>query len=434
MQDPCHSRPSYILPTRLSATSCETCDLPESQRACQNGRSGGALSSTTAFRPTLCYIGHGVLRGARLRGIEASNPEPILSDHIDVGVIGATGMVGSRLVELLREHPWFRLAEVGASRRSAGRTLAEALPPEETDLPESILGLVLKDPAETWTSRLILSALPAHVAEQVEVWLAEAGHVVVSNASAHRMRPDVPLVIPEVNASHLELVHNQPWSGALVTNPNCVVAGLAMALAPLHRLYGVQRVMVTTFQAISGAGRPGPEADAVVDNVVPFIPGEEEKVAREAQKILGSPGDGGAAGVVPADFPISATCARVPVSHGHLLSISVGLATKATPEEAAATISGYAGAIEDYALPSAPAHALVVTETAGRPQPKLDRDAEDGMTVTVGRLRACEVLDLKFLALAHNLSRGAAGAALLNAELCHATGVTSGRGLEATAQ
>ena len=159
-------------------------------------------------------------------------------------------MVGSRLLELLREHPWFRLAEVGASQRSAGRTLAEALPPEEAHLPESMLGLVLKDPGETWKSPLILSALPASVADQAEIVLAEAGHVVMSNASSHRMRPDVPLVIPEVNASHLELVHNQPWSGSLVTNPNCVVAGLAMALAPLHRAFGIRRVMVTTFQAI----------------------------------------------------------------------------------------------------------------------------------------------------------------------------------------
>ncbi len=366
-----------------------------------------------------------------------------MTDRIDVGVAGATGMVGNRLLELLREHPWFRLAEVGASQRSAGRTLAEALPPEETHLPESMLGLVLKDPGEAWKSPLILSALPAPVAEHVEVTLAEAGHVVVSNASAHRMRPDVPLVIPEVNASHLELLDDQPWSGALVTNPNCAVAVLALALAPLHRSFGIHRVMVTTFQAISGAGRPGPDADDILDNVVPLIPGEEEKVAREPGKILGSLAAGGAPGgrsgegaaaIVPADFTISATCARVPVSHGHLLSISVELATKATPAEAAAAMSGYASAIEDYALPSAPARALVVSETAGRPQPKLDRDAEDGMAVTVGRLRACDVLDLKFLALAHNLSRGAAGAALLNAELCHATGVLSRRGLEAAAQ
>ncbi|MEE8146251.1 MAG: aspartate-semialdehyde dehydrogenase, partial [Longimicrobiales bacterium] len=300
-------------------------------------------------------------------------------------------------------------------------------------------GLVLKDPGETWKSPLILSALPAPVADQAEMVLAEAVHVVVSNASSHRMRPDVPLVIPEVNASHLELVHNQPWSGSLVTNPNCVVAGLAMALAPLHRAFGIRRVMVTTFQAISGAGRPGPEADEVVDNVVPFIRGEEEKVAQEPRKILGSTvtsgGDGkGVSGVVPADFPISATCVRVPVSDGHLLSISVELAMKATPEEAATSISGFASAVEEYGLPSSPERALVVTNTAGRPQPKLDRDAEGGMTVTVGRVRACNVLDLKFLALAHNLSRGAAGAALLNAELCYATGVISRRGLEAAAQ
>lgn len=375
-----------------------------------------------------------------------------MTDRIDVGVAGATGMVGSRLLQLLREHPWFRLAEVGASQRSAGRTLAEALPPEETNLPESVLGLVLKDPSETWTSPLILSALPAPVAEHVEVTLAEAGHAVISNAAAHRMRPDVPLVIPEVNASHLEILDNQPWSGALVTNPNCVVAGLAMALAPLHRAFGVRRVMVTTFQAISGAGRPGPDSDDVVDNVVPLIPGEEEKVAQEPLKILGTPAAAGGAaaggasaggavagggeaptGIVPADFPISATCVRVPVSHGHLLSISVELATKPTPAEAAAAITGYESAVQDYPLPSAPARALVLTETAGRPQPKLDRDAEDGMAVTVGRLRACDVLDLKFLVLAHNLSRGAAGAALLNAELCHATGVISRRGLEAAA-
>lgn len=402
-------------------------------------RSGNLSAHDHFSARSLLYCSRGAKQSLTSWDLGIEPGGRILSDRIDVGVIGATGMVGSRLIALLREHPWFRLAEVGASQRSAGRTLADTLPPEEADLPESILQLVLKEPGDTWTSKLILSALPAPVADQTEITLAEAGHVVVSNASSHRMRPTVPLVIPEVNAGHVELVHNQPWSGSLVTNPNCVVAGLAMALAPLHRSFGIRRVMVTTFQAISGAGRPGPEADEVVDNVIPFIRGEEEKVAREPQKILGSTvaggGDGrGVSGIVPADFPISATCVRVPVSDGHLLSISVELGMKATPEEASASLSGFASTVGEYGLPSAPARALVVTNIAGRPQPRLDRDAEGGMTVTVGRVRACDVLDLKFLALAHNLSRGAAGAALLNAELCHATGVVSTRGLEAAAQ
>lgn len=331
-------------------------------------------------------------------------------------------MVGGRLLRFLHDHPWFRLAEVGASGRSAGRALADALPPQETGLREDALQMVLKDPEDTWRSPVILSALPTSVAEDVEVRLAQAGHVVVSNASAHRMRPDVPLVIPEVNAGHLALLNSQPWPGALITNPNCVVAGLALALAPLHQSFGLERVMVTTFQAISGAGRPGPTAGDLLDNVLPFIPGEEEKLARESSKILGAVvGDA----VTPAGFLVSATCARVPVSHGHLLSVSVELGRKASPDEAAQAIESFESAIEGHALPSAPPRPLVVTEVDGRPQPRLDRDRDNGMTVTVGRIRACDVLDLKFLVLAHNLSRGAAGAAILNAELCHATGVTS---------
>jgi len=224
---------------------------------------------------------------------------------------------------------------------------------------------------------------------------------------------------------------DQPWSGALVTNPNCVVAGLALGLAPLHRSFGVERVTVTTFQAISGAGRPGPAAGDLLDNVIPLIPGEEEKVASETQKILGTAGRGG---IEPANIRISATCARVPVSHGHLMSVSVALRAKATPAEAAAAIEGFESSIANQGLPSAPTRAVVVTEVDGRPQPKLDRDAHGGMAVTVGRLRTCDVLDLKFLVLAHNLSRGAAGTALLNAELCHVTGVTSRLGLEAATQ
>jgi aspartate-semialdehyde dehydrogenase len=344
-----------------------------------------------------------------------------VDDRITVGVLGATGTVGQSLIRLLDGHPWFRLAEVSASASSTGQTLGDRAP--GSTLSAEAGALPLRAPDSKWDSPILLSALPSGAARDVETRLAEAGHLVVSNASAHRMRADVPLLIPEVNADHLEMVEGQPWDGALVTNPNCAVSGLAMALAPLNDAFGIERVLTTSFQAISGAGTPGPPAGSLLDNVLPFIEGEEEKLAQEPQKILGTVSGGVLA---EADFTVSASCTRVSVSDGHLLSVSVALTGGPSPEQVAEAIEGFQAQGLTRELPTSPEHPLRIMVEQDRPQPRLDRDLGRGMTVTVGRIRPCEVLDVKFFVLSHNLVRGAAGAALLNAELCKAAGITEG--------
>lgn len=343
-------------------------------------------------------------------------------EPVDVAVLGATGMVGEQLVALLDAHPWFRLAEVGASDRSAGdrlgdRMAAAGLPPLSAETAELRIG-----PVEgPFRSPVLLSALPSGVARELEPALAASGHLVVSNASSHRQGQDIPLVVPEVNPDHLSLMtaQSERWSGGLVTNPNCVVAGVVMALTPLHRELGIESVVVTTFQAISGAGRPGPAAGDLVDNVLPYIAGEEEKIGPEIRKILGTVR---ADRIEPAEIRVSATSTRVPVLHGHLASLSVGFRSRASVDDAVEAIRTFRSQVEDDGLPLAPARALELLEAPDRPQPRLDRDRGAGMTVTVGRVRPCEVNDVKLFALSHNLVRGAAGAALLNAELCRARG------------
>lgn len=342
-------------------------------------------------------------------------------------MLGATGTVGTWLAHMLQGHPWLRLAEVGASPSSVGRAYGEAAAleslPEGARLPDHTLALSLKPLSDEWASPLLLSALPSREAGPVEEELCRRGHVVVSNAASHRMDPDVPLIIPEVNPDHLALVKRQRerWSGVLVTNPNCSVVGLAVALAPLHRSFGLQAVTVTTLQALSGAGRPGPSAGDMLDNVLPYIGGEEEKLAEEPQKILGElDGDG----LRPAEFPVSAQAHRVPVAHGHLLAVSVKVEEPVRPDEIAVAMSEFKGAVLEERLPSAPERLIEVLGDQTRPQPRLDRVRGDGMTVSVGRIRRCETLDVKFSVLVHNLVRGAAGAALLNAELCHVSGLT----------
>ncbi len=343
-----------------------------------------------------------------------------MDDRVDVGVLGATGAVGQRLIRLLQEHPLFRVAEVCGSAASVGKTLTERLGAGADGLAPETAGLRLQAPAGPWTSSILLSALPSGPAKELEVQLAEAGHLVVSNASAHRMGDLVPLLIPEVNADHLELAARQPWSGALVTNPNCAAVGLVVGLAPLHETFGVESVVTTSFQAISGAGLPGPPAGALVDNVIPFIGGEEHKLTWAPQKILGTLT---AEGLEPAAFPVSASCTRVAVLDGHLMAVSVALTGRPSVEDVTAAFEEYRGSDACRDLPSAPERPLVVLPEDDRPQPRLDRDLGKGMTVSVGRIRPCEVLDTKFFVLSHNLIRGAAGAALLNAELCHAQGI-----------
>jgi aspartate-semialdehyde dehydrogenase len=348
--------------------------------------------------------------------------------RIPVAVLGATGAVGQRLVSLLDGHPRFVLAEVAASERSAGKTYAEAtrwiLP---GDIPAAARGLVVTSVDAPLSSPICLSALDAAVADTVELLQASRGKLVVSNTKSFRMRPDVPLVIPEVNADHLGLLDAQPWhaqGGGIVTNPNCSVVGLAMALAPIDRAFGIERVAVTTMQALSGAGYPGvPSLDAI-GNVIPFIDGEEEKIEREPKKILGRL-EGGR--IVDAVFPISVSVNRVPVRDGHTESVFLDLRKKASLEDVRAALETFTGEPQRLGLPSAPARPIVVRDERDRPQPARDVEAGNGMTVTVGRLRPDPVFDLKFTLLVHNTVRGAAGAALLNAELLLAQGRIAAR-------
>ncbi len=343
--------------------------------------------------------------------------------RIPVAILGATGAVGQRMVSLLAAHPTLRLAEVAASERSLGKTYLEAtrwiLP---GDVPEEARGFVVKAVDGPLSARLVLSALDAAVADDVEPLQASRGKLVVSNTKSFRMHANVPLLIPEVNADHLALLDGQEWAasgGGIVTNPNCVVVGLAMALAPLHRAFGLDAVCVTTLQALSGAGYPGvPSLDAQ-GNVLPFIAGEEEKIAEEPGKILGRLEAGR---VVPAEFPISVSVNRVPVRDGHTESVFVKLSRRASIGEIREALESFAGEPQRLGLASAPRRPIVVRDESDRPQPTRDADAGRGMVVTVGRLRPDPVYDVRFTLLVHNTIRGAAGAALLNAELLAATG------------
>lgn len=348
--------------------------------------------------------------------------------RIPAVVLGATGLVGQRLVALLAGHPWFRLAGVAASARHAGRTYDEVAQWRiEGEAPAEAAALTLAEPSpDSWESApLVFSALPASEAEEIEPAFARTGSFVFSNASAHRMRRDVPLVIPEVNPEHLTALDTQRavngWPGALVTNPNCSTIGLTLALAPLAR-FGIERVLVTTLQAASGAGYPGVASLDLLDNVIPNIAGEEEKIETETRKILGAWQD---SQFVDAPIRLSAQTTRVPVREGHLEAVSVAFAHPPEPEEIIAAWRDFAGLPQELRLPTAPEHPLRYLDAPDRPQPRLDRDAERGMAVTVGRLRRCPVLDYRFFCLSHNTIRGAAGAALLNAELAYARGLLS---------
>jgi aspartate-semialdehyde dehydrogenase len=348
--------------------------------------------------------------------------------RIRVGVLGATGLVGQELLRRLDGHPWFAAARLGASERSAGRRYAEAVRwGLSGDPPASLaeLPVVRCEPDAFGDCRIVLSALGASVAREIEPQFVGAGLAVVSNSSAFRQQQDVPLVIPEVNAEHLELIERRArpaHSGFLVANPNCSATGLTLALAPLHRRFGVRRVVVTTLQAISGAGMRGPRAIELADNVVPHVAGEEPKIEQEVPRILGTLG---AAGIEPAPVVVSAHCHRVSTLAGHLEALSVELEQRATSAEIEQTLSEFRGQVAGLGLPSAPQPPLVLRREADRPQPRLDRDAGDGMAVVIGRIRPCPVLGAKFALLSHNTVRGAAGGALLNAELLVARGLVS---------
>jgi len=342
---------------------------------------------------------------------------------IEVGVLGATGMVGQHFVKFLQNHPWFELTWVGASDRSAGKKYSEATQWRlEGTMPEKIAGLTVKECVPGNAPRLVFSATDASVATEIERAFATAGHVVVSNSRNHRMEKDVPLLVPEVNPDHLKLIPQQQaargWKGQIVTNPNCSTVVLTMALAPLKQ-FGIRRVVVTTMQAISGAGYPGVPSMDITANVIPFIGGEEEKMEQETQKILGDlVGDH----VEPLAAGVSAHCNRVPVVDGHTEAVSVDLASKPDIAALIDAINSFRGVPQERNLPSAPAQPVVYMADRDRPQPRRDAARGNGMTAFVGRLRTCSVLGYKFIALGHNTIRGAAGAAVLNAELMHSEG------------
>ena len=346
--------------------------------------------------------------------------------RIPAGVLGATGIVGQRLVRALASHPWFALAAITASERKAGERYRDACPWKlPTPIPEPAASMRLRptDASAMSDVGIVFSALPADAARSIEPQLAEAGLVVSSNASAFREAPDVPLIIPEVNADHLALLERQRqargWSGALVTNPNCTVSGIATVLKPLADAFGLRAVVSTSMQAISGAGYPGVAAIDILDNLVPWIPAEEEKIEAETRLLLGSIDSSGQS---PGAFDVSAHANRVAVSHGHTVCLSIGFNRPAEPTEVARVLAAYRADPEVSELPSAPDRVIRVVEAPDRPQPRLDRDAEDGMAVTVGRIRPCNLFDIRLVLVVHNAARGAAGGSILNGELLRRRG------------
>jgi aspartate-semialdehyde dehydrogenase len=347
-----------------------------------------------------------------------------MAETIEVGVLGATGTVGQQFVRLLEGHPWFRLTWLAGSERSEGRRYEDAAPWRlATPIPDRQRGVIVQPPVPGTGPRLVFSALDASVATEIEGAFAAAGHIVVSNARNYRMDPTVPLLVPEVNPEHLALVPLQAaahgWKGAIVTNPNCSTVFLAMALAPL-RAFGLTGAVVTTMQAVSGAGYPGVASLDIVGNVVPFISGEEDKLETETKRILGALNG---TGVVPHGVRISAQTTRVPVLDGHTESVSAWLEQPVEIGAVREALEAFRGRPQEYGLPSAPAQPIVYLTEPNRPQPRLDVERDGGMTVFVGRLRPCSVATVKFIALGHNTVRGAAGAAILNAELMKAEGV-----------
>jgi aspartate-semialdehyde dehydrogenase len=344
--------------------------------------------------------------------------------RIEVGVLGATGMVGQEFITFLQNHPWFEMKWAGASDRSAGKKYRDATNWRlDGVLPETVADLTVEESKPGNAPRLLFSAMDASVATEIERAFAEAGHIVVSNSRNHRMERDVPLLVPEVNPGHLGILPIQQrergWKGKIVTNPNCAAVVLTMALAPL-KPFGITRVIVTTMQAVSGAGYPGVASMDILGNVIPFIGGEEEKIERETQKILGEYQDGH---IEPLAARVSAHCNRVPVVDGHMATVSVELAAKPAEADLLAAFGAFTGVPQQRKLPSAPPQPVIYMEQSDRPQPRRDVERERGMAAFVGRLRPCRVLDWKFVALGHNTVRGAAGAAVLNAELMHSEGL-----------
>ncbi len=365
----------------------------------------------------------------------SSNPSQINNNfspsrQVKVGVLGATGAVGQRFVQLLENHPWFKVTALGASGRAVGKKYgAVAGWRMGADVPAYARDITMVEgkPGADWDCDIIFTSLPAEIAGEIEEQYAAAGYKVFSNSRNHRYDPDVPLMIPEVNAGHSSILAHQQklrgWErGFIVTNPNCTTIHMVLALKPLQDAFGLKKVMVTTMQAVSGAGYPGVPSLDVIDNVMPHSFDEEEKVETEPLKIMGT-FNPEKQSFIDADFIISATCTRVAVREGHTESVSVELGRPASLEEVAAALAEFQGEPQRSGLPSAPPHPVILRSEANRPQVLLDRDVEGAMATVVGRLQKCKVLDYKFLLVGHNTIRGAAGASILNAELLTAQGL-----------
>ncbi len=345
--------------------------------------------------------------------------------RIPCAVLGATGNVGQRFVQLLDRHPWFRPTELVASERSAGRPYREAADWRvDAEMPDSVRDLTVRSYDDNLDSPVVFSALPGEVAGAIEQRMARDGHAVLTNTSTHRMEPDVPLMIAEVNPDHAAAIAHQQarrdWSGFIVANANCSAIHLTLALKPVHAAFGLEAVMVTTLQAVSGAGYPGVPSMDMIDNVVPFIGNEEEKLETEPRKMLGQYRDGQ---FIDADFTLSTTCTRVAVRDGHTESVNMRLRIAATPDDVIDAMERFQAAPQLLGLPSAPRRPIVVRREQNRPQPVLDREVEGGMASVVGRVRVCPLMGIKFVVLGHNTLRGAAGASILNAELLNAQGM-----------
>lgn len=350
-----------------------------------------------------------------------------IRERIPVAVLGATGAVGQTFIRLLAQHPWFRVAEVAASERSAGKRYIDAAHWLGGDCPDDVAALTVVAPTpDAIGAPLVFSALDSSVAGDVEVTFARAGRVVCSNAKNHRMTPDVPLLIPEINASHVGVIAAQRaregWTGALVTNANCASTVAALALAPIHQAFGVRTLFIATMQAVSGAGYPGVASLDILANVVPFISDEEPKIESEIAKLLGV---ADADAIRPAAMRVSAHANRVPVLEGHTVCMSVALERTASVGEIRSVIAAWQGAREAYTLPSRPEHPVLLDDAPAHPQPRRDVMRGGGMTVTVGRVREDPVLDVRLVAMGSNTIRGAAGGAILNAELLLERGVVT---------
>lgn len=345
-------------------------------------------------------------------------------DKIPVAVLGATGAVGQRFVLLLADHPWFEIAALTGSERTSGGKYRQVCHwVLDEDIPETIGEMTVRDSDPTLPAKIVFSALPSRVARSLESVFAETGYIVCSNASAHRQEPDVPLIIPEVNGEHLSLLERQRahrgWQGLIVTSPNCTATGLVMPLKALDQAFGVRQVFVTTLQAVSGAGYPGVPYLDIIDNIIPNIPGEAEKIQQETKLLLGKMVDGVRQS---AEIGLSVQTNRAPVIDGHTVNMAVKFDRRPSPDEAIDVLAGFRGSEGTSDLPSAPEFPILVRTEPDRPQPRRDRNASGGMSVTVGSIRPCPLLDLRLISVVHNTLRGAASGSILNAELLVAKG------------